>query len=118
MTRDARLAPVQERRHDLEQLVFVHRTAPQFEVDRHVIGDGRGGRQGLDVFGRGVDNRQVLADILVVAQGLDSACRGTRADRHEEPRLPADLLDPLGVGGSRDRALDEREGVRALDHGA
>ena len=56
--------------------------------------------------------------VLEVAKRLDATGGGARADRHEELRLLAHLLDALGVVRRGDRAFDQGDVVRALDDGA
>ena len=67
----------------------------QLEVDRHVRGDRRRGRERRDVLGRRVDDRDELVDVGEVLQRLDPAGGRAGADRDELPRRPAHLLDPL-----------------------
>ncbi|GIU90303.1 MAG: hypothetical protein KatS3mg010_1402 [Acidimicrobiia bacterium] len=49
--------------------------------------------------GVGVHDAAVLLDVGEVAQCLDAAGRGARADGHEPPGDGAHGADPLGVGG-------------------
>ena len=110
--------PSRNAREDLDQLALVDRAAAQLEVDVDVRRD-RGGRvERRQVLGVGVDDRAELLDVGPVAQRLDAAAGGAGADGDHELGHLADLVDPLDVLRRGDRALDERDVVRALDHGA
>ena len=109
---------VEERADHLEQLVLVDRAAAQLEIDPDVRRDRGRGRERVDVFGSRVDDGRQLGHVPEVAQRLDAAGGGAGADRHQPARLAPDLLDPLGVVGRRDRALDQRQIVGPPDLGA
>src|SRR5262249_43339047 len=72
-----RFAPVQKGTDDLEELLFVDRTAAQFKIHAHMMRNGRGRVQRRDVRRSGIDDAHELLDILEVAQGLDTSSRGT-----------------------------------------
>src|SRR5262249_1666738 len=76
------LAPVQKGTDDLEELLFIDRTAVQFKIHAHMVGNRRGRLQRCDIRRGGIDNAQELLDVLEVAQGLNAAGRGTRPDGH------------------------------------
>ena len=82
-------APVEEGADHLEQLALVDRAAAQLEVDRHVRGDRRRGRERRDVLGPRVDDRDELVDVGEVAQRLDAARGRAGADRDQRARLRA-----------------------------
>jgi len=65
----------------------------------------------------GVDDRQELTDVGEVAQGLDAPAGGARPDRDQDPGGSPDLLDPLGVAGCGDGALNEADVIGPVDHG-
>src|SRR5450759_1198194 len=65
-----------------------------------------------------VDDVRVLLHAREVLERLDAAGGGAGADRDQELRLLAHLLDPFDLLGRRDRALDERYVVGAGDLGA
>ena len=111
--RQARRPAVEQREHRLDELRLRDRAAAQLEVDLHVVGDRRRGLERGDELGARVDERDPLLHVGEVAQRLDPARRRAGADRDQQPRLLADLVDPLGVVRGRDRALDERDVVRA-----
>ena len=81
--------------------------AAQLGVDRHVVRDRRRGRERLDVLGMRVDRGADRVVVGPVAQRLDAAGRGARADRHEQRRLAPDADDLLDLLRGADRALDE-----------
>jgi len=111
---DPRLAARQQRGDQLEQLAFVDRAAAQLEVDRDVVGHRRGGGQRRDVLGPRVHHRGELGHVGEVAQRLDPACGGARADHDQELRRRPDLGDPPGVPLGGHRALHQRHVVRSL----
>ena len=63
----SRLTPDQQRGKGVEQLAAVDRTALQLVVDLDVCGRGSRGRERVDVFGLGVDDRGELLDIGEIA---------------------------------------------------
>jgi hypothetical protein len=75
------------------------RAAPQLEVDRDVLGDRRGLRQGVHVLRVGVDQRAVGLDVGQVAQRLDPPGGRARSDRDQRGGDLPDVMDPLDVGG-------------------
>ena len=112
------IAALHQRLHHLEQLALVDRAPRQLDVDRDVGRDGRAPVESGDVRGVRVHLGEELLDVGEVAQGLDAPAGRARADRHEDPRLPTDLLDALGVTRGGDRALDERHVVRTWPAGS
>ena len=113
--RSSGLRPWRNAEIDLEQLALVDRAAAQLEVDTDVRRDRRRRLERRDVLGRSRTRRETnsstsakfrsawmppaVAQAPIVTSAFDAR---------------ADPLDPLGVLGGRDRALDEREVVRAL----
>jgi hypothetical protein len=97
------LAAGQGRAQHLEQLPLVDRAAAELEVDEDVLRDRRGGREGVEELGVGVDRGRERGDVgdaarsSEVAQRLDAAGGRAGADRDELARLRADLADALRV---------------------
>ncbi len=116
--RQPRRAAVQERQHRLDELLLRDRAAAQLEVDLDVIGDRSRRLERADELGARVDERDPLLHVGEVPQRLDPAGRGAGADRDEQARLLANLVDPLDVVRRRHRSLDERDVVRAGELGA
>ena len=114
--RQSERVAVDERGERLQELATIDRTAPQLEIDRHVGCDRRGRVERADVLRVGVDDRAEAVDVATVAERLDTARGRAGADRDEQVRFPADLVDPLGVVRGGDRPLDERHVVRPGDH--
>src|SRR3990172_547357 len=114
--RELGLAAVEQRSQQLEQLVLADRTAAQLVVDARVLRDRRRGGERVDVLGRRVHRRGELAHVGEVPERLDPAGGGAGPDRDQPARLLAHLLDAGGVVGGGDRALDERDVVRAFHH--
>ena len=113
---DRGLALVEEGADHLEQLVAVDRAALELEVDVDVGRDRRRGLERRDVLGRGVDDRHEVLDVGEVAQRLDAARGRAGADRHQPPRLARRTSWIRSAScGRRDRALDQREVVGAVD---
>ena len=94
------------------QLAGIDRAAAQLGVDRHVLGDRRGAGQRVDELGVGVDAGAERVVVAPVAERLDPAGGGARADGDELAGLLPQLDDPLEVRRLRDRALDEEDVVR------
>src|SRR5689334_4602626 len=77
---DVGLFAVEQRRDQLEQLLFVDRTTAELEVYGHMRSDRRRGVEGVDVFGSRVHDAGELADVLEIPQGLDAAGGRAGAD--------------------------------------
>ena len=113
-----RLSTGQQRGHDIDELRLGDRTAPQFEIDLHVIGNGRRSRERVDIGRMRVDDGCEFPDIAEIAQGLNAACSRAGADGDENLRAPPHILNALRVVRRRHRPLDERHIVDAPDSGA
>ena len=81
--RRSRAATGQHGLNDFDQLILIDRTAAQFKVDFHVVGDGGRGRQRRNIVRRGVDRTDELIAVGPVAQGLNATgcCTGTDRDQ-------------------------------------
>ena len=116
--RDRRLAAGEKRGNHLEELRLVDRAALQFEIDRNVGRNRRRCRERADVFGRGINGGDELVHVGEIAQSLNAAVRGAGADGDQVLRLPPYLANALGIVLGGDRALDQRQIVGAILHGA
>ena len=115
---DRRLAAGEKRGDHLEELRLVDWAALQFEIDRNVGRNRRRCRERADVFGRGINGGDELAHIGEIAQGLDAAVRGARADGNQALRLPPYLANAPGIVLGSDRSLDQGQIIGAILHGA
>src|ERR1035441_884517 len=115
--RDIRFAPGQRGRNQLDQLVLVDGAAAQFEIHRHMFGDGGGEFQRIDVFRGGVHGPNKFIHILPVAQGLDAAGGGTGPNGDQRLRLPPNLLDAFGIVVGGNRSFHQCDVIRPLAHG-
>src|SRR5208337_535441 len=112
------LASIQKRAEDFHQLIFVDGATPQFEINKHVVGDRSGFLQGFDIVGPGVHDGDEFLHLLEIAQRLDAAGCGAGANRHQEFGGAPNAVDPLGIVRRGDRAFHQRKVVRTFRHRA
>ena len=74
------LRPMQERASTSSSCSLLIGQPLQLEIHGHVVGDRRGLVQRFDIRGRGVHDGHEVPYILEIAQRLDAAGRGARAD--------------------------------------
>ena len=98
---------VQEGAHHLQELVLVHGTTAELEVDGDVRPDRARAIERADVLGGGVDGGHELLHVAEIPQRLDAAGGGTGADRDQVARGASYGMDALGVVRGGDRSLDQ-----------
>ena len=55
---------------DFQKLIFVDRTTTQFKVHKNMLTDRRGCVERFDITRLGVNNGEILFDVLEIAKGL------------------------------------------------
>ena len=119
VVRQAGRATLQQRRHHLEELPAVDRASGDGGVDLD-HGADRARRIGfVPIRLVAVDVAPYLIQVLSIADGVDAAQMGARAERNHQGRLLADLAQHGFVAFPRARALDEGDlvVVALLAHG-
>src|SRR5208282_5677322 len=115
--RDVRFASGQRGRDQLDKLVLVDGAAAQFKIDGHMLGDGGGEFQRIDVFRGGVHDPNKFIYILPVAQGLDTAGGGTGPNGDQRLAQASDFLNPFGIVVGGNRSFHQSDVIGPLAHG-
>ena len=98
----------QQLAHGREHLAAVDRAAPEFEIDLDVGGNRLGVFERADDVGARVYRVfPVFMAVVEIAQRLQAAGGGTRAEGNDEGAVVADPLNAFDVVGGGDAALDE-----------
>ena len=103
VSRQVEASPVQISAHHAQQLVLADGAALKLQVHGHMVPDGGGGSQGLQMLGCRINHPEIVVDIGKVTQGLDAPGSGAGADGYEKFRILANFFDLLQLFRSAHR---------------